>query len=132
VTTRGRVLIVDDDVHVRDVVTAILELNGFEVTALCDGIDALDVREDFQAILLDLQMPVFDGERLLDYWHMTNPALLQKVIVLTGYSRRRWSAGATPYATLEKPVRHEELIRLVRECAARVQSQTTEGIEGET
>jgi CheY-like chemotaxis protein len=132
VTTQGRVLIVDDDAHVRDVVTAILELSGFEVTALCDGIDALDIRDDFQAILLDLQMPVFDGERLLDYWHMTNPALLQKVIVLTGYSRRRWNGPAKPYATIEKPVRHEEILRLVHECAARTQSQETGGLDPQT
>lgn len=131
-TAQRRVLIVDDDAHVRDVVTVILELHGFAVTTLCDGIDALDVREDFDAILLDLQMPVFDGERLLDYWHMTNPALLQKVIVMTGYSRRRSSAEVMPYAIVEKPVRRDEIVRLVRECAVRAQSQVTGGGDPET
>jgi DNA-binding NtrC family response regulator len=113
------VLIVDDDADVRDVVTAVLELSGFEVRTMRDGIDALDLPEEYDAILLDVHMPVFDGERLLDYWHMTNPALLDKVIVMTGYSHRQWRVTTPPFAILQKPFRHEQIVSVVTDCAAR-------------
>lgn len=115
---RCRVLVVDDDPDIRDVVTAILEVDGFEVETRSDGIDVLDPPGHFDAILIDVRMPVFDGERLIDYWALTKPDLLRRVIVMTGYSNR--SASWEPaFAVVLKPFAFEEIVKVVRQCVGR-------------
>jgi CheY-like chemotaxis protein len=58
-----RVLVVDDDDGVRQVLAATLDVAGYEVQAAGDGADALEVLEHWQPdlILLDLRMPGMDG-----------------------------------------------------------------------
>ena len=58
-----RVLVVDDDPTVSDVVRRYLEREGFTVELAGDGQQALDMlaRERFDAVLMDCQMPVMDG-----------------------------------------------------------------------
>ena len=121
--SKGRVLIVDDDSDIRDVIAATLELNGFEVHTRRDGIDALELDEHFDAILLDVQMPVFDGERLVDYWLLTNPALLDRVVIMTGYSRRPRQATLSAFAVVHKPFHYEQILRVVNDCVARSRSR---------
>lgn len=119
--SKGRVLIVDDDADIRDVVTATLELNGFEVRTMKDGIEALDLGDDYDAILLDVRMPVFDGDRLLDYWLMTNPGLLNRVVVMTGYSQHPRQAAVPPaFAVLSKPFHYEQILHVVDACVTQV------------
>lgn len=123
--SKGKVLIIDDDSDVRDVTAVTLEVHGFEVHTMRDGIDAVDLTEHFDAILLDVQMPVFDGERLVDYWLLTNPGLLQRVVIITGYSRRRWQEAAQKaFAIVHKPFHYEEILRVVNECVTRARSST--------
>lgn len=61
--TRQRILVVDDDRMVAEVVTRYLEREGFEVTALGDGAAALDVaaRDLPDLVVLDLMLPGMDG-----------------------------------------------------------------------
>jgi len=116
-TTKGRVLIVDDDADIRTVVATALEASGFHVDAMRDGIDALDLHDQsYDAVLLDLQMPIFDGERLFDYWSLTHPALLDRVIVMTGYSHRRWQPSSKPFATVLKPFEYQSIVEVVQKC----------------
>lgn len=112
-----RLLVIDDDNDVREVVTALFEHRGFTVDALADGIDAVHLGNDYDVILLDLNMPVFDGERLADYWSLTDPARLDRVIVLSGYSRfaRRHIPA---FATVQKPFDMGELVEVVERCVA--------------
>lgn len=117
-----RALVIDDDPHIRELLRTILESEGFAVTVLRDGIDALELESAYDVILLDMRMPVFDGERLTDYWQMTRPELLRRVIVLSGYSRYApHKLPSSVFATIEKPFDINELIRVVRACA-RVQN----------
>ncbi|NCC52756.1 MAG: response regulator [Spartobacteria bacterium] len=59
----GRVLLVEDNEINRKVATALLEKMGLEVAAAGNGREALDIleREDFDVILMDMNMPVMDG-----------------------------------------------------------------------
>ena len=63
-----RVLVVDDMVHVRDVVTEILERDGAAVTAVASAEEALDVlqRERPNVLLSDLSMPGQGGCWLIE------------------------------------------------------------------
>ena len=59
----GRVLVVDDDDVIRQLITVNLELEGFEVATAVDGQDCLDKVKDVQpdVITLDIMMPRLDG-----------------------------------------------------------------------
>ena len=60
---RGRILLVDDDDSIRQVVTVFLTDEGYDVAGAADGQAALNQVETFKPdiILLDLRMPVMDG-----------------------------------------------------------------------
>jgi CheY-like chemotaxis protein len=61
----ARILVVEDDPGLRDVLAEVLSERGYEVTCAPDGRAALDVlgvaRPPPSVILLDLAMPVMDG-----------------------------------------------------------------------
>jgi CheY-like chemotaxis protein len=109
-------LIIDDDEDIRAVVTLLFEHHGYQVDALADGIDALRLKKRYDVILLDLNMPVFDGERLTDYWLLTDPDILRRVIVLSGYSRFTRGRELAAFATVRKPVSMKELLETVQRC----------------
>ncbi|REB05284.1 DNA-binding response regulator [Sporosarcina sp. BI001-red] len=62
----AKVLIVDDDPHMRELVKLFLLPEGFEVATACDGIEALAKLESFKAdlVILDIMMPNMDGWEL--------------------------------------------------------------------
>ena len=94
-------LVIDDDADIREVLRLMLESGGFQVDALSDGIDAVHLTKWYDVILLDLKMPVFDGQRLTDYWQFTNPDILRRVIVLSGYSRLPIDQETPTFARIE-------------------------------
>ena len=111
-------LVIDDDVEMRELIAAVLETAGFESDLLADGITALEVSKEYDVILVDLNMPVLDGERLLEYWSMTRSDLLKRVIVLTGYSHyARGRELPQVFATIAKPFEYRDLTQLVARCA---------------
>ena len=111
-----RLLIIDDEADIRDVVVVLFEERGFDVDAVADGIDAVPLAKDYDVILLDLNMPVFDGERLADYWALTDPARLQRVIVLSGYSPLARGRDIPAFATVRKPFDVKQLVEVVEQC----------------
>ena len=115
---RPRLLIIDDDAGIRDVVTLLFENRGYDVDALADGIDAVQLPKDYDVILLDLNMPVFDGERLADYWSLTDPMLLDRVIVLSGYSRFARGRDIPAFANVHKPFDTRQLVEVVERCVS--------------
>jgi two-component system response regulator PilR (NtrC family) len=115
---KPRVLIVDDDLDIRETLQLFLELNGYEVHALRDGIAATTLDVPYDVIMVDLKMPVFDGERLIDYWLMTDPDLLRRVIVMSSYSHYAAGRSFHAYAVVPKPFDTDNLLRVVAACAA--------------
>jgi len=61
------VLVVDDELHIRELVAFILEDSGYEIRGVPDGFEALRVLETWtpDVILLDIMMPKLDGFELL-------------------------------------------------------------------
>jgi len=114
--TRKRALIIDDDDHIRELLQVLLETAGFEVTLMRDGIDAVELKENYHVILLDMKMPIFDGERLTDYWKLTQPKVLRRVILLSGYSRLSSDRDFGTFAVIAKPFEYRELLRAVDAC----------------
>lgn len=113
-----RALVIDDDDHIRELLEALLETSGFEVDLMRDGIDAVELKKDYQVILLDMKMPIFDGARLIDYWKLTRPKVLSRVILLSGYSRLSSDRDFGTFAVVEKPFDYRELLTTVEACFA--------------
>lgn len=111
------VLIVEDDEETRNGVRVILEEEGYEVTSVADGEQALaylrgNARPMF--ILLDLNMPGMNGWDFRQE-QLSDPDLSGiPVVVMTGY--REYGAAITslkPDGHLQKPVNADELRGLI-------------------
>ncbi|MDD5667291.1 MAG: response regulator [Actinomycetota bacterium] len=120
-----KILLADDDPDVVDVVSIILEDEGYEVVMARDGAEALEkIRsEDPDLVILDLLMPRVDGFAVFNT--LREPAYERwsqlPVVVLTSVreevSKRRYeleSGKSMGYAAyLEKPVEPEELLETI-------------------
>ena len=84
----GRILVVDDDPHVVDMVRQFLEDDPYEIVAARDGQEALEAvgRHRPDAILLDLLMPHMDGFTVIEHLQQDPQFRLIPVIVLTAKS----------------------------------------------
>lgn len=113
---KGRVLVVDDDAGVRDVVRSMLESAGYQVVVAENGKEAMKLLETERAdlILTDLVMPEQEGIETIKALRREYPNL--KVIAMSGafggdYLRIASYLGA--HATLAKPIQMNTLLRLV-------------------
>ncbi|MBT3345471.1 MAG: response regulator [Gemmatimonadetes bacterium] len=110
-----RILIVDDEPMVRDVICRVLERSGYQVLMAVNGAEGLEVlansEETIDLMLLDLSMPVMSGEGVLDQLAQTHADL--PVIVFTGYGQLRKRTRQVA-SLLPKPVRPIELLRTIR------------------
>jgi len=59
----AKILIVDDEEKIRDVIREYAEFNHHEVREAADGMEAVTMalNEDFDLIILDIMMPRLDG-----------------------------------------------------------------------
>ncbi|MDA5195108.1 response regulator transcription factor [Govanella unica] len=112
-----RILVVEDDPDILRQVALSLEDAGYVVDRAGDGEEGhyLGINEAYDAVVLDLGLPVMDGVSVLERWRTAG--LKMPVLILT--ARDRWSdkvagldAGADDYLT--KPFRLEELLARVR------------------
>ena len=103
-----RVLVIDDEDLVRDVVARMVEDLGYAALTASDGMAGLEVvdREQVDAVLLDLTMPLMSGADVIAALRKRRPTL--PVILCTGFDRdRRGPIEADAY--LPKPFRIEAL-----------------------
>ncbi len=106
-----RILVVEDDPHIRELVTEILELADFQVSAVGNGEEALEdlARETPAAMLLDLRLPVLDGWAVVR--RLRERGQHVPTIVMTGdYDARRSCAALGTDACLQKPFELETLL----------------------
>src|SRR5689334_1575844 len=113
------ILIVDDDVDIREALTDTLEARGFEVVTAANGLEALRLLRSNavspSVILLDLMMPVLDGYEFLDE-QRKDPALASiPVAIITaghGVDRHRLGRNAAP-PVVPKPFKVPQLVGLL-------------------
>jgi CheY-like chemotaxis protein len=118
-----RVLVVEDDDDIRDVMQEVLASEGYRVDVARDGRDALAKLEGGghpPLILLDMMMPTMDGETFLKILK-SNPALADApVVVISGSAAARDKALALRAAhCLVKPFELDELLGVVRRLTKR-------------
>jgi CheY-like chemotaxis protein len=115
------ILVADDEAPLRWSISAILESAGHRVVEADDGQVALSLlqEQDFDVLVLDLQMPKSDGMALLRQVQV--PPLI--VIVYSAFAyflvdAVRDAVGAKVFRYMQKPVPPRELIAAVNEAAA--------------
>jgi CheY-like chemotaxis protein len=109
-----RVLVVDDEADIRATVSAMLEIEGYDVDEAANGADALHAIEARppDLILLDMRMPVLDGwafaSELRRRGHRT------PIVVMTAArDAARWAADIAATAFVAKPFGLDDLITAV-------------------
>jgi DNA-binding response OmpR family regulator len=118
----GRVLVVDDDEVIRQLIAVNLTLEGFDVATAVDGQDCLDKVQAIapDVITLDVMMPRLDGWETAVQLRKTPETAHIKVVMITARAQeddiaRGAIVGADAYLT--KPFDPGEMIRVVRELA---------------
>jgi CheY-like chemotaxis protein len=117
-----RVLLMDDQPHVRATIKATLQPNGFEITEVGDGKAGLTAFEggQFDLVIIDIYMPKLDGVKVIKQVRAGNLAL--PIIAISGVALGRSdrttldffpNAGLSDVFCLKKPFRSGELLALV-------------------
>jgi DNA-binding response OmpR family regulator len=113
-----RVLVVDDDAVIRELLTSVLEQESLEVDCAEDGRQALEmIRENqYSVVLLDLLMPEMNGFEVLE---QLDENLRPVVLVITGADHSTVSRldSRIVHGIVRKPFDPHELGTLVRACA---------------
>lgn len=110
---KKRVLIVEDDPAIRQIVRVLLERDGIDVDIAEDGERATSLlaTQSYAAVLLDLLMPRLDGRGVIDF--MNERGLQVPVVVVTAVAD---SPDLDPHlvrVVLQKPFEARELRKVV-------------------
>ncbi len=113
-----QILLADDEATFRDTFAKVLEEEGFAVTAVGNGRDAIDavMRNPFALAILDIQMPGCDGISVLREAVTMRPET--RVIMVTAYGSVEMAVEAIKLGACDyvmKPVRFDEMLTRIRQ-----------------
>ena len=112
------VLVVEDEVDLREMMCEALELHGFAVVAATDGKDALDKVSGIESlclVILDLLMPEMNGWDFVEQLRKRSEFATVPIIV---HSSAPGPAPTTVARVLKKPITLNRLLATVREYCA--------------
>lgn len=116
-TTRPRVLVVDDDEEISEMISLVLEDQGCDVAAAEHGQAALDRMHAGwkpDVILLDMRMPVMDGRAFVATYRAEPPPHAPVVVVSAARDARDVAASVTADDWLAKPFDVDALVEVIR------------------
>ncbi len=122
---KGRILVVDDERHQRDILKMILDAEGYEAVTAGTGrqaVAAVRAQPAFDVALTDLKMPDLNGIELLGELLRLQPSLC--VVLMTAHGSidsavEAMRKGAFDYLT--KPLEQEELLLVLKRAMERTQ-----------
>lgn len=123
----ARILVVDDEKVIRDILTEFLTLEGYAVSAVEDGQKALDELRlrPYDLVISDLKMPGVSGLELLA--HLTDENINVLTVIMTGFGTVETAIEAMKrgaYDYILKPFKVEDVIHVVQRGLYRHQLQT--------
>ena len=114
----AKILIVDDDVTNRDILTTRLESAGYEIAEAVNGEEGVNLAQQMppDLIILDVMMPKVDGLLACRILKANEKTKGVPIVMLTARSQqmeelRGWESGADEYLT--KPCDHQRLLAVV-------------------
>lgn len=119
----ARLLVVDDEPGIADLLRELLESAGYAVHTAASGAEALSLleRSPYDGVVSDLRMPDVDGAALWRSVAQRWPALSRRVLFVTGDTlspaAERFVAD-TGCASLDKPFSRRELLQRVQALVA--------------
>ena len=128
----SKIMIVDDDPNIRELVSALLQNHGFEACEAEDGRDALQkmMNDDPDLVIIDIMMPNMDGFELCR--HLRRDYENMPILMLTAKGElaskvKGFGLGADDYLT--KPFEDDELIIRVQALLRRYKIETSQVIQ---
>lgn len=127
----AKILIVDDDAHIRELVRLLLDHEGFRIYEATDGVEALALLESVQVdmVILDIMMPNMDGwelcQELRDFYDF--PLLMLTAKRETSQKLKGFDMGTDDY--LVKPFEPLELVARVKALLKRYQISISQNIQ---
>jgi DNA-binding NtrC family response regulator len=120
--TRGRLLVIDDEEDVREMLEFILSAEGFDVATVDGGLAAIELARvrSFDLAITDMRMPGMNGIETLVALKQRDPSM--EVVVVTGYASEQTAAECIrlgAYGYLRKPFEIAELRPLIDGALAR-------------
>ncbi len=116
------ILVADDEVQIRQLVTRWLEREGHHVTCAANGVEAASVSQAkaFDLIVTDMLMPERDGVQLITEIKKTRPNARVLAIsgggrVLEGTDCLRMAQGLGAHAAVMKPFNRESFLAAVKQ-----------------
>ena len=114
---KPKILVVDDEKHIREILCETLEEEGMETNACSNGAEALELLEKkkFDLILLDMKMPVLDGLSLINA--IKRKDLNIPIIVITGMATHEEIKDALSkgvYKCIKKPFHIKSLLKDIK------------------
>jgi two-component system NtrC family sensor kinase len=121
---RARILVIDDERAVRDLISDALNIEGHEVFTAENGKEGLDLIGQFRfdLVFCDLRMPEMDGQALYEEVQRDHPQVLKRIVFVTAQAN---SSDYGPFLretgipVIEKPFTLSQL----RQAVARVVGQ---------
>ena len=116
---RRKALVVEDDDSTRLLLCKMVESQNCDVDEAKDGQAAIELLDnnDYAVILLDIVLPKVSGTDVMDHLFRTNPAMLERIIVVTGLNidevRKLFP---TVCNALPKPVMPKRLMDSIHKC----------------
>ncbi|HEV2720312.1 MAG TPA: response regulator [Thermoanaerobaculia bacterium] len=113
----------EDDAATRKLLRSLLEERGCDVDEAVDGQQAINAltQHDYAVVLLDIVLPRISGTAVMDFLMQRDPAMLSRVIVVTGLNvdeiRKLFPAVCS---ALGKPVIPARLLKSVDDCLGQV------------
>lgn len=129
-----RILVIEDEIHIQELLKYNLEKDNFVVTLADNGIEGLNqaIRGNFDLVLLDLMLPGLDGLEICKRMRSDKRTRKTPIIMLTAKSEEfdkvlGLELGADDYIT--KPFSIKELIARIRVALRRVDTNEEEEIQ---
>ena len=114
-----KALIVEDDPHTRRLLVKLIESQDCKVDEAGDGLKAIEMlsKTDYDLVLLDIVLPKLSGTAVMDHLFLTNPAMLERIIVVTGlHVEDIRKLFPTVCHALSKPVIPNRLMDSIHKC----------------
>lgn len=129
----ARILVVDDEKVVRDILTMALEMLGFRVLQAVNGEEGLDtfVRSKPDLVITDLMMPLINGAELVRRIKRQSPGIpvivMSAEALISNADYMKFAASYGADASISKPFFVRDVTRIIQDL---LNIQGEEGVDG--